>query len=55
MKDAKVTDAEIEKFYKDNKTAWVKPEWRKVMHAILFKPGDIVERGEEAEEQSGLK
>jgi uncharacterized protein len=27
-----------------------KPEWREVMQAILFKKGDIVEHGEEAED-----
>jgi hypothetical protein len=27
-----------------------KPEWREIMKGILFKPGDIVEHGEEAEE-----
>ena len=30
-----------------------KPKWREVMQGILFKPGDIVEHGEEAEEESG--
>jgi hypothetical protein len=29
-----------------------KPKWREVMQGILFKPGDIVEHGEEAEEES---
>jgi hypothetical protein len=29
-----------------------KPKWREVMEGILFKPGDIVEHGEEAEEDS---
>jgi hypothetical protein len=29
-----------------------KPEWREIMKGILFKPGDIVEHGEEAEEDS---
>jgi len=29
-----------------------KPKWREVMQGILFKPGDIVEHGEEAEEDS---
>jgi hypothetical protein len=29
-----------------------KPKWREIMHGILFKPGDIVEHGEEAEEES---
>ena len=28
-----------------------KPEWRAVMQDILFKEGDIVEHGEEAEEE----
>ena len=27
-----------------------KPEWRKIMQGILFREGDIVEHGEEAEE-----
>ena len=27
-------------------------KWREVLHGILFKPGDIVERGDEAEEES---
>jgi uncharacterized protein len=27
-----------------------KPEWRKVLQKVLFKDGDIVEHGEEAEE-----
>ena len=27
-----------------------KPVWRKTLQGILFKPGDIVERGEEAEQ-----
>src|SRR5689334_22934206 len=26
------------------------PQWRKILQEILFKPGDIVEHGEEAEE-----
>ena len=29
-----------------------KPKWREVMQGILFKPGDIVEHGEEAEEET---
>lgn len=29
-----------------------KPKWREVMQVILFKPGDIVEHGEEAEEET---
>jgi uncharacterized protein len=29
-----------------------KPKWREIMKGILFKPGDIVEHGEEAEEES---
>ena len=29
-----------------------KPKWREVLKGILFKPGDIVEHGEEAEEDS---
>jgi hypothetical protein len=29
-----------------------KSEWREIMKGILFKPGDIVEHGEEAEEDS---
>jgi hypothetical protein len=29
-----------------------KPKWREVLEGILFKPGDIVEHGEEAEEDS---
>jgi len=29
------------------------PKWRIVLHDILFKSGDIVEHGEEAEEDSG--
>src|SRR5437763_3590661 len=28
------------------------PEWREVVQGILFKPGDIVEHGDEAEEES---
>jgi hypothetical protein len=27
------------------------PEWREIARGILFQPGDIVERGEEAEEE----
>jgi hypothetical protein len=29
-----------------------KPKWREIMEGILFKPGDIVEHGTEAEEES---
>jgi hypothetical protein len=29
-----------------------KPVWRKVLQGILFKPGDIVANGEEAEEHA---
>jgi hypothetical protein len=29
-----------------------KPVWRQVLEGILFKPGDIVENGEEAEEHA---
>jgi uncharacterized protein len=29
-----------------------KPLWREVLQAILFQPGDIIEHGEEAEEQA---
>jgi hypothetical protein len=28
-----------------------KPDWREIMKGILFKPGDIVEHGDEAEEE----
>jgi hypothetical protein len=28
------------------------PKWREVLQGILFKPGDIVEHGDEAEEDS---
>jgi uncharacterized protein len=28
-------------------------KWREVLEGILFKPGDIVEHGDEAEEESG--
>jgi hypothetical protein len=28
------------------------PKWRETLKGILFKPGDIVEHGEEAEEES---
>jgi uncharacterized protein len=28
------------------------PKWREVLQGILFQPGDIVERGDEAEEES---
>jgi hypothetical protein len=30
-----------------------KPKWRAIMREILFKRGDIVEHGEEAEEDAG--
>ncbi|MGE5446059.1 MAG: hypothetical protein ACM3SR_15945 [Ignavibacteriales bacterium] len=30
-----------------------KPKWRAIMREILFKKGDIVEHGEEAEEEIG--
>ena len=30
------------------------PKWRTVLEEILFKPGDIVEHGEEAEEEIDL-
>ena len=29
-----------------------KPEWREILQGILFKPGNIVEHGDEAEEES---
>ena len=29
-----------------------KPRWRETLQGILFQPGDIVERGERAEEES---
>jgi hypothetical protein len=29
-----------------------KPKWREIMKDILFKPGDIVEHGEEAEQDT---
>jgi hypothetical protein len=29
-----------------------KPKWRETLHGILFKPGDIVAHGDEAEEAS---
>jgi hypothetical protein len=29
------------------------PKWRKILKDILFKPGDIVERGEQAEDAAG--
>jgi len=29
-----------------------KPEWKKTLQGILFKDGDIVKRGDEAEEES---
>jgi hypothetical protein len=28
------------------------PQWHKILQDILFKPGDIVEHGEEAEDES---
>jgi hypothetical protein len=31
-----------------------KPEWREILSGILFKEGDIVAHGEEAEEEAGL-
>ena len=30
-----------------------KPRWREVLQGILFQPGDIIEHGDEAEEQAG--
>jgi uncharacterized protein len=30
------------------------PKWREILQGIVFQPGDIVERGEEAEEEAGL-
>jgi hypothetical protein len=30
------------------------PKWREIAQGILFQPGDIVEHGEEAEEDAGL-
>src|SRR3954469_12648346 len=30
-----------------------KPEWRQILQGILFREGDIVEHGEEAEEGAG--
>jgi len=30
------------------------PKWREILHGILFRPGDIVAHGEEAEEDAGL-
>src|SRR4051794_4407709 len=30
-------------------------EWRKILRAILFTDGDIVERGEQAESEAGLE
>ena len=30
-----------------------KPLWREIAHGILFQSGDIVSRGEEAEEDAG--
>jgi uncharacterized protein len=29
-----------------------RPRWREVLEGILFQPGDIVERGDEAEEEA---
>lgn len=29
-----------------------KPEWKKTLQGILFQPGDIVKRGDKAEEES---
>jgi hypothetical protein len=29
-----------------------KPEWKEITQGILFKPGDIVEHGEEAEDEA---
>jgi hypothetical protein len=29
-----------------------KPKWREILQGILFKPGDIVEHGVEAEEET---
>jgi hypothetical protein len=29
------------------------PRWREVLENILFQPGDIIEHGEEAEEEAG--
>jgi uncharacterized protein len=31
-----------------------KPEWREILRGILFQEGDIVRRGEQAEEDAGL-
>jgi hypothetical protein len=28
------------------------PEWREIAEGVLFQPGDIVEHGEEAEEET---
>jgi hypothetical protein len=28
------------------------PEWREIAHGVLFKDGDIVEHGEDAEESA---
>ena len=28
------------------------PKWREILHGILFQPGDIVEHGDEAEEET---
>jgi hypothetical protein len=30
------------------------PAWREILEGILFQPGDIVEHGEEAEEEAGF-
>ena len=30
------------------------PVWREILKGIVFQPGDIVDRGEEAEEEAGL-
>jgi len=30
------------------------PVWREILQGIVFQPGDIVEHGEEAEEEAGL-
>ena len=31
-----------------------KPQWREILQGILFREGDIVQRGEKAEEDAGL-
>ena len=31
-----------------------KPKFREIVQGILFQPGDIVEHGEQAEEDAGL-